>query len=181
MDFESGWGDWLAAIGTHPNERLLAPGLPGLGGMDTEFKQESDAPETLSDAADVNISVEEAGSIAMTENQSPDTSAQFEQVTDKISKLLADLPAYVSGFFSEYQRPLTTLLLLFGAIIAAKLTLALLGALNEIPLLAPTFELVGFGYAAWFVYRYLWQATSRQELVEDFSKLKNQVLGNGGE
>lgn len=149
--------------------------------MDTEFKQDYDAPETNSEASDLNVSVEEAGSLTMTEDQTPDTSAQFEQITDKISQLLADLPSYVSNFFAEYKRPLTTVLLLFGAIVAAKLTLALLDAVDDIPLLAPGFELIGFGYSAWFVYRYLWRASSRSELVEDFSSLKNQVLGKRGE
>ena len=36
---------------------------------------------------------------------------------------------------------------------------------------------VGMGYTAWFIYRYLWKASNRQELSRDFNSLKEQVLG----
>jgi hypothetical protein len=70
-----------------------------------------------------------------------------------------------------------TLGLIFGAVVSVKLTLALLDAINDIPLLAPTFELIGLAYTAWFIYRYLWKASTRQELSGDFNALKDQVLG----
>lgn len=106
-----------------------------------------------------------------------DTSAQFQQVWDRISALLGDLPDYVTDFFREYKRPIITVGLIVAAIISAKLVLAILGAINEIPLLSPTFELIGLTYSGWFVYRYLLRASNRQELVEDINTLKDQVLG----
>ena len=54
---------------------------------------------------------------------------------------MGNLPDYVSDFFKEYRRPIVTIGLIFAAFISVKLVLALLGAINEIPLLAPTFEL----------------------------------------
>lgn len=39
-------------------------------------------------------------------------------------------------------------------------------------------ELVGIGYTGWFVWRYLWKASTRQELFSEFDKLKSQVLGS---
>ncbi|MEO0491699.1 MAG: CAAD domain-containing protein, partial [Cyanobacteria bacterium J06659_2] len=69
-------------------------------------------------------------------------------------------------------------LVVASAAIAVRLTLAILGALNGIPLLPALLELIGLGYTAWFVYRYLWRAANRQELVENFNSLKDQVLGN---
>jgi hypothetical protein len=44
-------------------------------------------------------------------------------------------------------------------------------------LVAPLFELIGLGYTAWFVYRYLLSAASRQELSQEIQALKNQVFG----
>jgi hypothetical protein len=108
---------------------------------------------------------------------SDEPTTQFEEISDKVSQLLADLPAYVSDFFKEYKRPLITVGLLVGAVIAVKLTFAMLDALDDIPLLAPAFELIGFGYSIWFVYRYLLKASNRQELSDDFNNLKEQVLG----
>jgi hypothetical protein len=96
---------------------------------------------------------------------------------NKFSGFFAELPEYLGEFFSEYQRPLTTLGLILASVITVKVTLAVLDAINDIPLLAPTFELVGIGYSAWFVYRYLLRASNRQELSEEFKTLKGQVIG----
>ncbi|MBF2080019.1 MAG: CAAD domain-containing protein [Synechococcales cyanobacterium T60_A2020_003] len=103
---------------------------------------------------------------------------QWQEIVDKVSAFLAELPEYLSGFFGEYKQPIVTVGLIVAAIISVKLTLAVLGALNDIPLLSPLLELIGLGYSAWFVYRYLWKASSRQELANDFNALKEQVLGN---
>lgn len=109
----------------------------------------------------------------------PETSQQLKQVADRVYTFLAGLPDYLSDFFGEYRRPIITLGLIFGSIVSVKLTLALLDAINDIPLLAPTFELIGFAYTAWFIYRYLWRASNREELAASFGSLKDQVLGRG--
>lgn len=105
------------------------------------------------------------------------TNEQWRQIVDKASELLSDLPEYLSGFFGEYRRPIVTVGLIVGAIITVKLTLAILDSVNDIPLLAPTFELIGLGYSAWFIYRYLLKASNRRELADDFNAVKEQVLG----
>ncbi len=102
---------------------------------------------------------------------------QFKQISEKISAFLAGLPEYLSDFFGEYRRPLITLGLIFGGIVTVKMTLALLDAVDDIPLLAPLFEMVGFGYTIWFVYRYLLKAENRQELGKEVENLKGQIVG----
>lgn len=67
--------------------------------------------------------------------------------------------------------------LIVAAIVAVKVLLAVLDSLNDIPLVAPTFELIGIGYSAWFVYRYLLKASTRQELTHEITTLKSQVVG----
>jgi hypothetical protein len=69
-------------------------------------------------------------------------------------------------------------LLLIAAAVTVKVVLAVLDALNDIPLLAPTFELIGIGYSAWFVNRYLLRAERRQELAQEVDTIKQQVLGS---
>jgi len=105
---------------------------------------------------------------------------QFKEIWERILTFVAALPEYFADFFGEYKRPLVVLGLIFVSIVSVKLTLALLDAVNDIPLLAPTFELIGFGYTAWFIYRYLWKASSRQELSQDFNNFKDEVLGGKG-
>ena len=104
---------------------------------------------------------------------------QAQKVWAKISGLLADLPDFVTDFFNEYRRPIITIALIFGALVTVKLALAILAAINDIPLLAPTFEIIGLGYTIWFGWRYIRLASKRQELLEDINALKDQVLGKG--
>ena len=104
---------------------------------------------------------------------------QAQQVWAKVSGLLGDLPDFVSDFFNEYRRPIITIGIFFGGLVTAKLALAVLEAINEIPLLAPTFEIIGLGYTVWFGWRYIRLASKRQELLEDINALKDQVLGKG--
>jgi hypothetical protein len=105
---------------------------------------------------------------------------QFKQVSDRFAKILGGLPDYLSGFFGEYRQPVVTVLLILGALLAVKLTLALLDALDDVPLLAPTFELIGFAYTVWFIYRYLLKASNRQELSGEVQALKDQIIGGKG-
>lgn len=109
---------------------------------------------------------------------SGDTNEQFQQAWEKVYTFLAGLPEYLSDFFEAYRRPLITLGLIFGSIVSVKLVLALLGAINEIPLLAPTFELIGFSYTAWFIYRYVWRAGNRKEFLEQLNSYREEILGS---
>ncbi len=54
---------------------------------------------------------------------------------------------------------------------------ALLDFLNKLPLLPSVFELVGFGYSGWFVYRYLLLANTREELINAIAAWKQKVFG----
>ena len=90
---------------------------------------------------------------------------------------MGTLPDYVGKFFGQYQQPIVSIGLVVTGVITVKVLLAVLDALNDVPLVAPTFELIGIGYSVWFVYRYLLKASSRQELSEEITTLKSQVVG----
>lgn len=105
------------------------------------------------------------------------TASQYEEIKTKVVEVLAELPGYVSSFFGEYQKPIVTVILIISAIVTIKVLFAVVDALNDIPLLAPTFELIGIGYAAWFVYRYLLRASNRQELAAEFQAFFEQITG----
>jgi CAAD domains of cyanobacterial aminoacyl-tRNA synthetase len=141
--------------------------------------KESEFPDTSPSgfAPETDLPVEDP--LLLPPASESETSQQIKQVGDRIYKFLSGLPDYLSDFFGEYRRPIITLGLIFGSIVSVKLTLALLDAINDIPLLAPTFELIGFAYTAWFIYRYLWRASNREELASSFGSLKDQVLGRG--
>ena len=105
---------------------------------------------------------------------------QWVKYGEQISQFLATLPDYVGNFFNQYKQPLVTVGLIVGSLVAVRVLLAVLDALNDIPLVAPTFELIGIGYSAWFVYRYLLKASTRQELNSEITTLKSQVVGDDG-
>lgn len=119
------------------------------------------------------INSEPAGRITF-----PSTDRPWQEWVKPITDFLSQLPYYITQFFSDYKQPLLTLGLIVAGIITVKVTLALLDAINDIPLLAPILELVGLGYTGWFVYRYLLKASDRQELIAEFNKLKTQVIGS---
>jgi hypothetical protein len=106
---------------------------------------------------------------------------QWLKYGEQISAFLGTLPEYLGSFFNQYKQPLVSVGLILGALVAVKVLLAVLDALNDIPLVAPTFELIGIGYSAWFVYRYLLKASTRKELTQEITTLKSQVVGKNAE
>ncbi|PSN18574.1 hypothetical protein C7271_11795 [filamentous cyanobacterium CCP5] len=139
--------------------------------MNTELQSESAVPgEDPMTSSSENLNSESSFS-------GDEASQQWQQIWNRISGLLGNLPDYVTDFFKEYQRPLITVGLILAALISVRVVLAILRAVNDIPLLAPLFELIGLAYSGWFIYRYLLRAANRQELIEDFNSLKAQVLG----
>lgn len=109
---------------------------------------------------------------------STQSNEQWRRIGTQVSDFVAQLPDYVGAFYNQYKRSITIVVLFLAAIISVRVVLAVLDAVNGIPLLSPTFELVGIGYSAWFVNRYLLRASNRQELSEEVQKLRGQVVGS---
>jgi hypothetical protein len=101
----------------------------------------------------------------------------WQEWVDVVVDFLAKVPEQLGSFFSDYKQPLTTLGLIITAAITVYITLSVLDAIDHIPLLSSILELVGLGYSAWFITRYLLKASTRQELFAEFDGLKQQVLG----
>jgi hypothetical protein len=146
--------------------------------LKTSDYTDSSTPEfaDVEDRAELEVTTAEPAPIVVSP-QSSQSSEQWTQIGERVSYYLGQLPDLLSDFFNQNQRLLINLGLLFGGIVSVKLTLAILDAVNDIPLLAPTFELVGIAYSAWFVYRYMLKAETRQELSQEIDTLKQQVVG----
>ncbi len=102
---------------------------------------------------------------------------QWLKYGQQISGFLGTLPDYLGKFFGQYQQPIVSIGLIVTAVVTVKVLLAVLDALNDVPLVAPTFELIGIAYSVWFIYRYLLKASTRQELSSEITILKSQVVG----
>jgi len=136
----------------------------------------SDETETSTEIVKIDVAIDEPGALT-TVTTAETQQDQFQQVKDQVLTILSELPDYVSNFFADYQKPIVNIGLILGGGISIKLLLGVLDALNDIPLLAPTFESIGIGYTGWFVYRYLLKEASRQELLAEIESLKEQVVG----
>ena len=125
----------------------------------------------------MKVNMDQAGTMIKIPAQNS-TTEQVQEWLEPVATFLSSLPNQVGSFVSDYQKPLITILLLLSGVVTVKVVLAVLDAINDVPLLSPVFELVGVIYSGWFVYRYLLTASTRQELSKDFNGLKSQVLGN---
>jgi hypothetical protein len=144
----------------------------------------SDTPEstTVVETTTVDVPANPLGMNASTGGSiakiTPDLStANLPDWAKQASGILSELPAFFGKTYADNKGAVLSVGLLFGVIVGLKLTLAILSAVNEIPLLAPTFELVGIGYASWFVYRYLLQANTRKELTDEIASFKSEIFG----
>ncbi len=138
----------------------------------TELKS---AEAQQAEAQQIAVSLEESGSLAPLE--SDESTAELKAMLSKSVEVMSNLDKILGDFFREYKQLIVSLGLVFGAIVSVKLTLALLSALNEIPLIEPILELVGLGYSAWFVTRFMLKSEKRQEFYAKFTDTKDQVLG----
>jgi hypothetical protein len=84
----------------------------------------------------------------------------------QIFSFLVQIFDNLGSFFKTSKQLLIATAIVVGAIVALKLVIAVMSALNDIPLLASTFKLIGVSYSAWFVYRYLLKPSTRQELYQ---------------
>lgn len=125
-------------------------------------------------STDINT---DTGFIDKISPKTPSGGQGWEEWVEIGRDVLAKIPDYIGEFFADNKKPLLTVGLIVAGLITVKLTLAILDAINDIPLLAPVLELVGLGYTSWFVYRYLWKASTREELLTEFDSLKTQILG----
>ena len=105
--------------------------------------------------------------------------AQAQQIKNQGVRFLSELPDEVGKFFSNNQRAITVVALLLVSLIVLKVLLAAIGALNTVPLVKPSFEVVGIGYTIWFLYRYLLFSSNRQKLAATTQSLQQQVIGKG--
>jgi glutamyl-tRNA synthetase len=138
----------------------------------------SNEPETTAIITEIPTGNETESAIGTTKViVTEETPSQAQQIKEQVISILSELPAYIGAFYEQYKSPLTVVGLILASIISLKVLLGVVDELNDIPLLAPTFELIGIGYTVWFVYRYLLRSSNRQQLGQEIQAIKEQVFG----
>lgn len=140
--------------------------------MNSESKAPDVSKTTSPDT--MNIKTDEGGSITAA---SASTNANVEEVKTQVLAILSHLFSYIGKFFDEYQKPITNVALIVASLITLYLVAAVVDAINDIPLLAPFFELIGIAYTIWFVRQY-WSASAREELWKDVQAFLDRVAGS---
>ncbi|MBE8967447.1 CAAD domain-containing protein [Nostocales cyanobacterium LEGE 12452] len=143
--------------------------------MNTELQQEQYA-DTASPNQIKELKGSESGNLAMLPPAS-ENEEQWQKIGRQISIFLAKIPEYIGSFYQEYKSLIISFALLVITVTALRIFLAVLNAINDIPLVSPFLQLIGLGYTIWFTFRYLLKDSTRQELAVDIRLLKKQILG----
>lgn len=143
--------------------------------METEFKEPQKVNTGLQNEIP-GLDATKPQSLAKIQS-APEADNQLEMIGAQVSQFLAEIPQDLNKFYSAYKTPIVALTVLLSSFVALRVLLAILAAVNDIPLVSPVFELIGIGYSGWFVFRYLLQAPTRKELAAEIESLKTQVTG----
>ncbi|HYX13524.1 MAG TPA: CAAD domain-containing protein [Nostoc sp.] len=141
--------------------------------MDTELQQQY--VDTASQNQIEVLKTSEPGNLAMLP-PALENEEQWQKVGSQISIFLANIPEYIGRFYQEYKLLFISFALLVITVTALRIFLAVLNAINDIPLLSPFLQLIGLGYTIWFTFRYLLKDSTRQELAAEIGLLKKQIL-----
>jgi glutamyl-tRNA synthetase len=128
-------------------------------------------PTEVSPSVSVEIKTDTSGSLS-----TEPATTNIQEIKAQVLSVLSDLFTYTGKFFEEYQKPLTNIGLIVAVLVAFYLLVAVVDAINDLPLLAPIFELIGIGYTIWFVKQY-WSAEARTSLWADVQTFLDQVVG----
>ncbi|XP_075510395.1 uncharacterized protein LOC142546522 isoform X2 [Primulina tabacum] len=155
----------------------------------------ADAPEEITPEETVpEISVTEATSGIKDEPESEGAmtvevvdSLPFEKKEDYINQpdvvLQEDDSLQLLKFLEDlnikfdYENKYSIVALGIGGLISLRIAVAVIGAIDSIPLFPKVLELVGLGYTIWFTTRYLIFEQKRGEFVARVKQFKEEVIG----
>ena len=95
--------------------------------------------------------------------KSPITDQAWQEWLQPVWEVLGKIPQMTGEFFEDNKQPLISLGIILLGIISVKILIAVLDAINDIPLLAPTLQLIGMGYTAWFNVRGIFSSLGRSQ------------------
>jgi hypothetical protein len=84
------------------------------------------------------------------------------------------LIAFLRELPQRHSRALISVVLILGVIVALKILFALIGALNDLPLIPALLKLIGLAYSIWFASHYLFTESGRQDLSQKLQSFKDK-------
>ncbi|HBL09964.1 MAG TPA: isoleucine--tRNA ligase [Cyanobacteria bacterium UBA11162] len=142
-----------------------------------ELPEAEETQPVVEELPPVVPTVESVDEVNVGEDSDP-YSLEQQQLWNQATGLLAELSVFVQELFQDNRRSLLTISIIVATSLATKVTLAVLSAINYLPLVPNVLELIGIGYSAWFVKRYLLFETNREELLGKVRSLKTEIVGS---
>ncbi len=191
-DLEQQFELLIGAIRTIRNLRAEADIKPGVKIktiLETEDERERQiltAGQTyiqdLAKVEQLTIAEPVAASEAETEAESAAETEAQQATQPEVQKL----PSGQSNFskalakwgLESYRKPAVTLLFVLLLVILSRILLAIIGAIDSLPLIAPLLKLIGAGYTAWFLFRFLRQPESRSGFTERLDAIRQRADRN---
>ncbi|MBD2317898.1 CAAD domain-containing protein [Phormidium tenue] len=132
-------------------------------------KKSPEAPEITKSVTSVSVATSEAKTVA---------TPPIDDSLNVSFDILKQIKELWEEYFGEGKKTNRTLAIAIIATIPVFIvTSEILGFLNKLPVLPSFFELVGFVYSVWFIYRYLLLANTRKELIDGITAWKSKVFG----
>lgn len=138
--------------------------------------QQPDSTDSITPEDTLSLVGEKTGNLStFSPNNIPNS--QWQQTFKRVVDILDQLPTYLGSFIDNNKQAILSVVFILSALITVKILVAVLDAVNGVPLLAPIFEIIGIFYAIWFTIRYLIKSENRKELSLKVSTFKQQLLG----
>ncbi|KAF6161659.1 hypothetical protein GIB67_017297 [Kingdonia uniflora] len=99
------------------------------------------------------------------------------KATGKSSETFTSIVESVQNIWESSEDRPALVGLGFTAIVALWASTNLVVAIDKLPVIPSTFELIGILYSSWFVYRYLLFKPDREELFQSINKSLSDILG----
>ncbi|WP_353931918.1 CAAD domain-containing protein [Okeanomitos corallinicola TIOX110] len=140
--------------------------------------QQPDSTPSVQPEDAFSLGAEKTGNLSkFSPTNTSNSQSQWQQTLKQVVSILDQLPTYLGSFIDNNKQAILSIVFILSALITVKILVAVLDAVNGVPLLAPIFEIIGIFYAIWFTIRYLLKSESRKELSLKVSAFKQQLLG----
>jgi CAAD domains of cyanobacterial aminoacyl-tRNA synthetase len=101
-----------------------------------------------------------------------------ESIQSEMIASFENIKSNTTNFFNSNRQLFINLGWIVLAILSAKVVFAMLGIIDDIPLVTPIIKLVGLVSVIRFAWRYLIREHDRKELIEIIDRTKVEVLGD---
>ncbi len=137
-----------------------------------EFEADKISTQITDKNNETNLNNSQAKEPVIVNNPPTEWLETVKPIADSVDRL----PEVFSKFFSDYRNIVAVLGYGSLGLISAYISLAVVDAIEDMPILPRFFELIGLGYVLWISWNLL-EASKRKDLWANIESLKETMLG----